>query len=79
MTGGVDPSEEQVPLRLKVVGPRAADLVPYFLFYFEAVKLLVLAALDVEGIRTETEVGDHDSGFSAVDGEQEYLKERQLL
>lgn len=61
------------------MGPRAADLVPYVLFYFEAVKLLVLAALDFERVRAEIEVGDHDSGFSAVDGEQEYLKERQLL
>ena len=79
LTGRVNPSEEQVPFRLKVVGPRALNFIPRFLFYFEAIELLELTTLDIEGISAEIKVGDHDSSFDTVDREHEYLVERQLL
>ena len=67
------PSKEKIPLRLEVGRPDAAVFASCVLLSLEAVKLLQLAAFDREDFCLGVEVSDQDSGFKAMDGEEQYL------
>ena len=79
LTSWVEPSEKQVPLYLEILRPHTADCISFVLLCFEAIKLLISAALDLEFTGVYVEVGNHDAGFVAVDGKEENLRECQLL
>ena len=67
------PSKAKIPLRFEVGRSYAAVFASCVLLSLEAVELLQLAAFDREDFCLGVEVSDHDSGFKAMDGEEQYL------
>ena len=67
----IQPSEEKVSLRVEVVRSCSVACVSFLPRFscscFEAIELLELAAFEIEFHGLLVEVGNHDSGFSAVD------------